>query len=179
MPRGRGAGQIGRAESDISDKQREFLKESCRSSGTGARAEQKRTELLAEAEKEARETRDKAEREASQKLKDAEAVGQAAGAGAAPGDRADEQRSSGDRSVARVGSLQGTDIVRRAREGAEQLLGAAGLGGAALDHVVKSIAGEPENEPEEELASGRLRRSNPLRPPASTSSDSDGRLALR
>ena len=67
---------------------------------------------------------------------------------------------------------QGTDIVRRAREGAEQLLGAAGLGGAALDHVVKSIAGEPENEPKKS-SRGTSSTKQSAQPPASTSSDSD------
>jgi hypothetical protein len=42
---------------------------------------------------------------------------------------------------------ESTEIVTRARAAAEQLLSAAGLGGAALDKVVSSIApgGRPES----------------------------------
>ena len=164
---------IRRAESDISDKQREFLKEKQQIERHGREAEQKRTELLAEAEKEARETRDKADREASQKLKDAEARGTRLleQARHQATELTNSARAEIDQSLEWARS-QGTDIVRRAREGAEQLLGAAGLGGAALDRVVKSIAGEPEDEPKK--SSGRTSSTKQsAQPPASTSSDSD------
>jgi cell division septum initiation protein DivIVA len=131
---------IRRAESDIADKQREFQKEKLQIAKHGRDAEQKRTELLAEAEKEARETKDKAERDARQQLKDAEArathlLEQARHQAT---ELTNSARAEIDQSLewARV---QGGDIVRRAQEGAEQLLGAAGLGGPALERVVKAI----------------------------------------
>jgi hypothetical protein len=162
--------QIRRAESEISDKQREFKKEKLHIEQQGREAEQKRTELLANAEKEARETVDKAQRDASKQLKDAEARGARLleQARHQATELTNNARAEIDQSLewARV---QGTDIIRRAREGAEQLLGAAGLGGAALDKVVKAIAGEEESKaPARESATKES-----AKPPASTSSDSD------
>jgi len=134
---------IRKAESEIADKQREFQKEALQIEKHGRDAEQKRTELLAEAEKEARETRDKAQRDSRRQLKDAEARGARLleQARHQATELTNNARAEIDQSLewARV---QGKDIVHRAREGAEQLLGAAGLGGAALDHVVTAIAGE-------------------------------------
>jgi cell division septum initiation protein DivIVA len=164
---------IGRAESDIADKQREFQKEKQQIERHGREAEQKRTELLAEAEKEARETRDKAQRDSTQQLKDAEARGARLleQARHQATELTNSARAEIDQSLewARV---QGTDVIRRAREGAEQLLGAAGLGGAALDRVVTSIAGEPEEKPKagSERSSSATKES---KPPATPSSDSD------
>jgi DNA repair exonuclease SbcCD ATPase subunit len=136
---------IRRAESEISDKQREFQKERQQIERHGREAEQKRTELLAEAEKEARETRDKADREAKQQLKEAEARGARLleQARHQATELTNNARAEIDQSL-EWARTQGTDMIRRAREGAEHLLGAAGLGGAALDRVVTSIAGEPE-----------------------------------
>ena len=161
---------IRRAESEIADKQREFQKETLQIERHGREAEKKRTELLAEAEKAARDTRDKADREAKTQLKDAEARGarlleqsrhQAT-------DLTNTVRAEIDQSLewARV---QGTDIIRRAREGAEQLLGAAGLGGPALDQVVKSIVEASGADPD--AASGRAPESSaPARSSATVTS---------
>jgi len=134
---------IRKAESEIADKQREFQKEKQQIERQGRDAEQKRSELLAEAEKEARETRDKAQRDASQQLKDAEARGTRLQEQARhqATELTNNARAEIDQSL-EWARAQGADIVRRAREGAEQLLGAAGLGGAALDQVVKSIVGD-------------------------------------
>ena len=162
---------IRRAESEIGDKQREFQKEKQQIERHGREAEQKRTELLAEAEKDARETRDKAEREASQKLKDAEARGARLleQARHQATELTNNARAEIDQSLewARV---QGKDVVRRAREGAEQLLGAAGLGGAALDRVVTSIAGEDEPK---KGSGGPSSTKESAQPPASKPSDTD------
>jgi F0F1-type ATP synthase membrane subunit b/b' len=170
---------IRKAETEISDKQREFQKEKQQIERHGREAEQKRSELLAEAEKEARETRDKADREATQQLKDAEARGtrlleqsrhQAT-------ELTNNARAEIDQSLEWARS-QGADIVRRAREGAEQLLGAAGLGGAALDQVVKVIAGDSGTESgsasRKSESSGSSRSSGTVtsaKPPEKPSSD--------
>jgi F0F1-type ATP synthase membrane subunit b/b' len=165
--------QIRRAETEIADKQREFQKERLHIEKQGRDAEQKRTELLADAEKEARETVDKAQREAKQQLKDAEARGARLleQARHQATELTNSARAEIDQSLewARV---QGTDIVRRAREGAEQLLGAAGLGGEALDRVVKSIVGEHAEEPKAASGESSATRET-ARPPAPTPSDSD------
>ena len=160
---------IRRAETDISDKQREFQKEKQQIERQGRDAEQKRTELLAEAEKDARETRDKADRESTQKLKDADARGTRLleQARHQATELTNNARAEIDQSLewARV---QGTDIIRRAREGAEQLLGAAGLGGAALDRVVKSIVEESGADPD--AASGKSRGARSERSSATVTS---------
>jgi vacuolar-type H+-ATPase subunit H len=163
---------IGRAESDISDKQREFQKEKMHIERHGREAEQKRTELLAEAEKEARETREKADREAKQQLKDAESRGARLleQARHQATELTNNARAEIDQSLEWARG-QGSDIVRRAREGAEQLLGAAGLGGAALENVVKSIAGDSD---EKDASSGKgSATKESARPSAPTSSDTD------
>jgi hypothetical protein len=140
--------QIRRAEGEISDKQREFQKEKLHIEQQGRAAEQKRTELLAEAEKEARETLDKAQRDATQQLKEAEARGTRLleQARHQATDLTNSARAEIDQSLewARV---QSKEVVRRAREAAEQLLGAAGLGGAALDRVVGMIVEQSGGDP--------------------------------
>jgi hypothetical protein len=168
---------IGRAETDIADKQREFQKEKQQIERQGREAEQKRTELLAEAEKEARDTRDKAQRDATQQLKDAEARGTRLleQARHQATELTNNARAEIDQSLEWARG-QGADIVRRAREGAEQLLGAAGLGGAALDRVVNSIAGEPEDvsktsRKSESSSSGRSSRTVTSSTPEKPSSD--------
>ena len=167
--------QIRRAESEIGDKQREFQKEKVHIEQQGREAEQKRSELLANAEKEARETVDKAQRDASKQLKDAEARGARLleQARHQATELTNSARAEIDQSLewARV---QGTDIVRRAREGAEQLLGAAGLGGTALERVVKSITGDSgEAKAPKASSGGSSATKESAQPPAPTSSDSD------
>jgi vacuolar-type H+-ATPase subunit H len=139
------ARQIRRAETEISDKQREFHKTELQIEQQRLDAETRRNELLNEARKEARDMLAKAERDSRQHVQEAEARG----------DRLLEQarhqaveltnsvRAEVDQSLewARV---QATEIVTRAQAGAEQLLGAAGLGGAALDRVVSTIVEDSE-----------------------------------
>jgi cell division septum initiation protein DivIVA len=165
---------IRRAESDIADKQREFQKERQQVERHGREAEQKRSEMLAEAEKEARETREKADREAKEQLKDAEARGARLleQARHQATELTNNARAEIDQSL-EWARTHGTDIIRRAREGAENLLSAAGLGGAALDRVVTSIAGEPEPDEGSKRSSGKssaTKESAP--PPEPPSSDS-------
>jgi len=163
---------IRRAENDIADKQREFQKEKQQIERHGREAEQKRTELLAEAEKEARDTRDKADRESKQQLKDAEARGARLMEQARhqATELTNNARAEIDQSL-EWARTQGTDIIRRAREGAEHLLGAAGLGGDALDRVVKSIAGEPEkgSKGSSGKSSATKESASPSTPPSSDS----------
>jgi vacuolar-type H+-ATPase subunit H len=164
------ARQIRRAETEISDKQREFHKTELQVEKQRADAETKRNELLGEARKEASDMVAKADRDSKAQLKEAEARG----------DRLLEQarhqateltnsaRAEVDQSLewARV---QATEIIRRAQTGAEQLLGAAGLGGAALDRVVKTIVGENESPP----GSSSDKPSATTKSSPTTSSDSD------
>lgn len=163
---------IRRAESEIADKQREFQKERQQIERHGREAEQKRTELLAEAEKAARETRDKADRETKQQLKEAEARGARLleQARHQATELTNSARAEIDQSLEWARS-QGTDIIRRAREGAEHLLGAAGLGGDALDRVVTSIAGEPEESSKRSSGTSSTTKESapPPKPPSSDS----------
>jgi len=140
------ARQIRRAETEISDKQREFHKTELQIEQQRQDAEGRRNELLNEARKEARDMLAKAERDSRNHVQEAEARG----------DRLLEQarhqaveltnavRAEVDQSLewARV---QASEIIRRAQEGAEQLLGAAGLGGAALERVVNSIVEQADS----------------------------------
>jgi vacuolar-type H+-ATPase subunit H len=140
------ARQIRRAESEISDKQREFRKTEVQIEQQRQDAEGRRNELLNEARKEARDMLSKAERDSRAHVQEAEARG----------DRLLEQarhqaveltnavRAEVDQSL-EWARLQSSEVSRRAQEGAEQLLGAAGLGGAALERVVKSILEQAES----------------------------------
>jgi vacuolar-type H+-ATPase subunit H len=141
------ARQIRRAETEISDKQREFHKTEVQIEQRRQEAESRRNELLDEARTEARDTVAKAEREAKQHVQEAQARGDRLleQARHQAVDMTNSVRAEVDQSLewARV---QAGEIVKRAQAGAEQLLGAAGLGGAALDRVVASIVGESKPE---------------------------------
>ncbi len=142
---GAAARQIGRAEGEISDKQREFHKTELQIEQQRQEAERRRNELLNEARREARELVSKAEKDSKQFVQEAEARG----------DRLLEQarhqaveltnsvRAEVDQSL-EWSRIQATEIHKRAQDGAEQLLGAAGLGGAALDRVVTAIVEQAE-----------------------------------
>jgi F0F1-type ATP synthase membrane subunit b/b' len=140
------ARQIRRAESEIGDKQREFHKVELQIEQQRQEAERRRNELLNEARKEARDLLGKAEREARQQGQEAEARG------ARLLEQARHQaveltnsvRAEVDQSL-EWARMQASEIIRRAQEGAEQLLGAAGLGGPALDKVVQTIMEQSES----------------------------------
>jgi vacuolar-type H+-ATPase subunit H len=137
--------QIRRAEGEISDKQREFHKVELQIEQQRQEAERRRNELLNEARKEARDLLSKAERDAKQQVQEAEARGarlleQARHQAV---ELTDSVRAEVDQSL-EWARLQASEIVKRAHGGAEQLLGAAGLGGAALNRVVSSIVGQSE-----------------------------------
>ncbi len=174
---------IRRAESEIADKQREFQKERQQIERHGREAEQKRTELLAEAEKAARETRDKADREAKQQLKEAEARGStAARAGAPPGDRADEhvlaRRSTSQLEWARVAGRRTSSAGRaKAPSSSSERRASADT---ALDRVVTSIVGESEASPKPSVVRHARRRPGVRSAaPTTSSSDSTSRIAPR
>ncbi len=133
--------QIRRAESEIADKQRELQKSEMQIEQHVQENERERNEILKEARKEARELVAKAERDTKEQTQDAEARGarlleqsrhQAT-------EMTNSARTEIDQSLAWV-RAEATEIITRARAAAEQLLGAAGLGGAALDKVVALIA---------------------------------------
>jgi hypothetical protein len=174
---GAAANVIRRAQSEIADQQREFQKERNQIERHGRDAEQKRTELLAEAEKEARDTREKADRESKAQLKDSEARGARLleQARHQATELTNSARAEIDQSL-EWSRVQATDIVRRAREGAEQLLGAAGLGSGALDKVVKSILEQSGADPD--AASGkRSSTKESAKPSPAPSSESDSTSA--
>lgn len=132
--------QIRRAESEISEKQRELQKHELRTDQLTQENEAQRNEILKEARKEARDTLEKAEREATQQVQEAEARGtrlleqsrhQAT-------ELTNSARAEIDQSLAWA-RAEATEIITRAREAAEQLLGAAGLGDEALDKVATAI----------------------------------------
>ena len=173
-PRTPRRGVIRRAESDISDKQREFLKEKQQVERHGREAEQKRDRAPGRgregSSRDARQGRARGEPEAEGRRG---AWRTLAGAGAPPGDRADEQRSRGDRSVARVGSLAGDGHRpprarrRRAapRRGRPRRCGARSCG--------QVDCGRARGRAEEELGRATSSTKQSAQPPASTSSDSD------
>jgi vacuolar-type H+-ATPase subunit H len=138
--------QIRRAEGDIGDKQREFHKVELQIEQQRQEAERRRNEVLNEARKEARDQLTKAERDAKQQVQEAESKG------ARLLEQARHQaveltnsvRAEVDESL-EWARLQASEIIKRGQEGAEQLLGAAGLGGAALERVVKMIMEQSES----------------------------------
>jgi len=140
------ARQIRRAETEIGDKQREFHKVELQIEQRRQEAERRRNELLNEARTEARDLLSKAERDAKQQVQEAEKRGSQLleQARHQAVELTNSVRAEVDQSL-EWARLQGSEIVTRAQQGAEQLLGAAGLGGAALERVVKTIMEQAES----------------------------------
>jgi vacuolar-type H+-ATPase subunit H len=151
--------QIRRAESDITDKQREFKKQEMHIDQLTQDSERQRTEILKQARKEAREAVEKAERDASEQVQEAESRGTRLleQARHQATELTNSARAEIDQSLAWARS-EATEIINRAREAAEQLLGAAGLGGDSLEKVVETITGtaaERSSRPGSGSAEGR------------------------
>jgi vacuolar-type H+-ATPase subunit H len=132
--------QIRRAEAEIADKQREFHKQELQIEQRRQEAEQRRNELLNDARKEAGELVSKAERDSKKQLQEAEAKGSRLleQARHQAVELTNSVRAELDQSL-EWSRTQANEIIRRAQHGAEQLLGAAGLGDAALERVVNAI----------------------------------------
>jgi vacuolar-type H+-ATPase subunit H len=144
------AKQIKQAESQIGDKHRELVKHETRIEQLDREQEAKRNETLSTARAEAQEMAAKAEREASERVKEAEAS--AARLLEQARHQATELTNSAraeiDRSLEWARSEAG-EIHTRARQGAEQLLAAAGLTGKALEKVVDAVVGTVGGRDEE------------------------------
>lgn len=142
------ATQISRAESEIGEKQRELQKQEVHLEQLDREAKAQRDEMLKESRKEASDILTKADRDAKQQLSDAEARGtqlleqarhEATQLTNAARAEFNQSREWANEEAAR--------ILTRAREGAEQLLAASGLGGGALEKIVNAIVGSlPEVE---------------------------------
>jgi vacuolar-type H+-ATPase subunit H len=148
--------QIGRAESEISEKHRELQKHEAHIDQLDQEAKTQRDEMLKESRKEASEILTKADRDAKQQISDAEARGtqllEQARHEATQLTNAARAEFNQSREWA---NAEAARILTRAREGAEQLLSASGLGSQALDKVVKAIMGSiAEAEKAEKPASG-------------------------
>ena len=139
--------QITKAESEIGEKQRELQKQETRIEQLDQEAKAQRDEMLKESRKEASEILTKADREAKQQLSDAEARGtqllEQARHEATQLTNAARAEFNQSREWA---NLEAARILTRAREGAEQLLAASGLGARALDKVVNAIVGSIAEE---------------------------------
>jgi hypothetical protein len=134
--------QIRKAEMAIGDKQRELQKHETQIEQLGQEDERKRGEIMKDARKEARDLLAKADRDAREQVRAAEASGarlleqsrhQAT-------ELTNSARAEIDQSLEWARN-EAAQISNRAREAAEQLLGAAGLGEEAIERVVTAIVG--------------------------------------
>jgi len=183
------ASQFRRTEEEVSRRQRELQEREAKVESYRSDSERQRAELINAAKAEARQTVQEAEAQAAQEIKEAES--RAARLLEQARHQATELTNSARAEVESTlewARSQAGVIIARAQEGAEGLLGAAGLGDEAVGRVAQTIVdsaaaaaqtargpGEPEGrlrgpraaEPPAEEPSGEAPADPPVSPPVS------------
>ena len=134
------AAQLGRTEEEVRRRQRELQSEEADLGRYRQETERQRSEIVSAANKEAREIVSRANAEAATELREAEAKGARLLEQARH--QATELTNSARAEVEQTlewARAQTSAILARAQHGAEQLLGSAGLGEAAIGEVAEAI----------------------------------------
>jgi len=178
------AAQLRRTEEEVTRRQRDLQERQGQVDSFRTESERQRAEMLNAAKAEARQTVQDAEQKASQEIKEAES--RAARLLEQARHQATELTNSARAEVEQTlewARSQAGAIINRAQEGAEQLLGAAGLGDDVVGRVAESIvdaakaaaegsrAASPA--PEEESAPPLSPPVSPGPPPPSPAGESD------
>jgi F0F1-type ATP synthase membrane subunit b/b' len=151
--------QISRAEQEIREKNMELQQQEAEIARIRQETERQRTEILSAARKESREILTKSNRDATAELREAEVRGNRLTEQSRH--QATELTNSARAEVEQTldwARAQAELIVQRARMGAEQLLGAAGHGDAAIHEAVDAIVKAAEAT----IAAQRGPQSSPL-----------------
>jgi F0F1-type ATP synthase membrane subunit b/b' len=139
------ATQLRRTEEEVTRRQHELQGREAEVERFRSESERQRAEMLNAAKAEARQTSQEAEQQAAQEIKEAES--RAARLLEQARHQATELTNSTRAEVEQTlewARSQAVAIIHRAQEGAEQLLGAAGLGDEAVGRVAESIVGAAE-----------------------------------
>ena len=178
------ASQLRRTEEEVTRRQRELQERHGQVESFRTESERQRAEMLNAAKAEARQTVQDAEQKASQEIKEAES--RAARLLEQARHQATELTNSARAEVEQTlewARSQAGAIINRAQEGAEQLLGAAGLGDDVVGRVAETIvdaakaAAEgsraPSAAPKEESAPPLSPPVSPGPPPPSPADESE------
>ena len=167
------ASQLRRTEEEVSRRQHELQDREGQVESYRGESERQRAELINAAKAEARQTVQEAEAQAAQEIKEAES--RAARLLEQARHQATELTNSARAEVESTlewARSQGGVIIARAQEGAEGLLGAAGLGDEAVGRVAQTIvdsaAAAAQPAPGESGPEARLRGPREAEPPAET-----------
>lgn len=149
------AAQLRRTEEEVSRRQRELQQREADVDSYGTESERQRTEIVNAAKKEARDLVAKANAEAARELREAETRG--ARLLEQSRHQATELTNAARAEVEQTlewARSQASVIIARAQQGAEQLLGSAGLGDAAVSKVAETIVRAAEHATESTRPAG-------------------------
>jgi hypothetical protein len=169
------AAQLRRTEEEVARRQRELQERTGEVDRYRQESERQRAEMLNAAKSEARQTTNEAQQQATQEIKEAES--RAARLLEQARHQATELTNATRAEVEQTlewARGQAGAIIHRAQEGAEQLLGAAGLGDEAIGRVAQSIVGAAEAAAEASRGSGASVPSAPqLREPQAAEDEAE------
>lgn len=157
------AKQVGKAEQEIRESQMELQQREAEIARIRQETERQRTEILSAARKESREILTKSNRDATAELREAEVRGNRLTEQSRH--QATELTNAARAEVEQTlewARAQAAAVISRAQDGAEQLLGAAGLGDEAVGRVAQTIVSAAEASTE----ASRGTPSPAVRPPA-------------